>query len=101
MSGETVKVKLRRPIPAHDTEVSELDLREPTAAEVGEIGYPYLVLMRDGQDTAIELRANVAMRYISRLAGIPTSSVNKLSIADLSELQGVVMGFFGEQAAAQ
>lgn len=88
-------IKLSQPIKAHGEEVSELELSEPTTKDVMELGYPYLVVPSDTDETGIELRPKVAGRYISRLAKIPMSSVEQLAIADLQLLQGEIMGFFG------
>lgn len=93
-------VKLSKPITAHGDEVSELTLREPTIADVSEIGYPYLVHTSEEADAVIEMRPRVIVKYVSRLAGIPMSSAQQVSLADLSKLQAVVMGFFGEGIAA-
>lgn len=92
---------LSKPISAHGQDYTELELREPTVDDVIEIGYPYLVLMRDGQDTGIELRPKVVVHYVSKLAGIPLSSARKISLSDLTKAQQVVMSFFGEEIAAQ
>ncbi|MFM0495592.1 phage tail assembly protein [Paraburkholderia caledonica] len=88
-------VTLSKPITAHGEEVTQLDLREPTAEDVMEIGFPYLVVQSDdGQ--GVELRPKVAGRYISRLAKVPMSSVKQLTVGDLSKFQGLIMGFFGQ-----
>lgn len=89
-------VKLSKPITAHGVEVSEIELREPLTEDVIEIGQPFLILMRDGNDTAIELRQNVIAKYISKLGAIPMSSVKALSIKDFTTCSAVVMGFFGQ-----
>ncbi|RJG06246.1 phage tail assembly protein [Noviherbaspirillum cavernae] len=90
-----MKIRLSKPIIAHGAEVSELDLADPTSEDVMELGYPYLVVPSDTDDTGIELRPKVVGRYVSRLAKIPMSSVKQMAIADLQQMQGVVMGFFG------
>ena len=93
-------LQLKKPIKAHNEELSELQLREPTIEEIMEIGYPYLVLMRDGQDTGLEIRPQVIVKYISKLAGIPLSSAKSIAISDLNQAQTIIMGFFGEEIAA-
>ncbi|MGY6129103.1 phage tail assembly protein (plasmid) [Paraburkholderia strydomiana] len=88
-------VTLSKPVTAHGEEVMELDMREPTAEDVMELGFPYLVVQSDdGQ--GVELRPKVAGRYISRLAKVPMSSVKQLTVGDLSKFQGLIMGFFGQ-----
>jgi len=90
-----MKVTLSKAISAHGEDVTELDMREPTAEDVMELGFPYLVVQSDdGQ--GVELRPKVAGRYISRLAKIPMSSVKQLTVGDLSKFQGLIMGFFGQ-----
>lgn len=94
MSEKTV-FKLSRPIKVGDEEVAQIELREPTGADLDDLGYPYLVVVGEGEGERIELRPKVAGRYITRLAGIPPSAVSKICLVDRQHLQGVVMGFFG------
>ena len=90
-------VKLSKPIKHGETEITELDLREPTVEDVGDIGYPFLVIAQDN-GTAIQLQPKAILKYASRLAGIPPSCFKTLALSDLSELQAVIMGFFGDAA---
>ena len=96
-----IVLKLSKPIEAHGNECKELQLREPTVEDVMEIGYPYLVLMQEGQDTGVEIRPKVIVRYISKLAAIPMSAAKSISLQDLTKAQAEIMGFFGEEIAAQ
>lgn len=99
MSGETITLKLTKPITAHGEEVSELTLRQPTTKEVIEIGLPTLLIPSvDGESVGIELRQKVVARYISRLASIPMGAVESLSLGDHSAASAVVMSFFGQGA---
>ncbi|MDO9235948.1 MAG: phage tail assembly protein [Aquabacterium sp.] len=94
MSGLTVP--LVKPVAAHGDEVSELTFREPLPEDVMQIGMPTLLIpSSDGESVGVEIRAKVIGQYISRLAGIPMSSVKALAIADFLQCQGVIMGFFG------
>lgn len=96
-----MKLTLSKPITAHGEELTELELREPTGDEVCEIGFPYLLHINDGE-TMIELRPKLIRAYVSKLAGVPPSSLSALSPADISTATGVVMGFFGmDQAGKQ
>lgn len=89
-------VTLNKPISAHGEQIAELTLREPVTKEVIEIGQPMLIIIGDeGKSTGIEIRQRVVARWISKLAGIPMSSVEALSIGDFSRCTAVVMGFFG------
>lgn len=94
-------LKLSKPIKAHDKDLAELTLREPTVEDAMEIGYPYLILMKDGQEVGIEIRPKVIVHYVSRLAAIPMSSAKSISLKDLTVAQALVMGFFGEEIAEQ
>jgi len=89
------KITLSKPIMAHDKEITEIELREPTGEDVIALGYPYLIIIGDSDEQAMELRPKVIARYVSRLGGIPPSSLNKVSPADFSGMTGVVMSFFG------
>lgn len=95
-----MKITLSKPITAHGEQIAELDLREPTGEDVMALGYPYLIIIGDGDAQAMELRPKVIGRYVSRLAGIPPSALNAMSPADFTALTGVVVGFFGVEATA-
>jgi len=92
-----MKITLTKPVTAHGEEVTELDLREPTARDVQDLGFPYIVIISDGGE-AIQLQAKTIGKYASRLGGVPPSTIDLMSAADLSALSGAVMGFFGVQA---
>jgi hypothetical protein len=88
------KLPLDKPIAAKGSTIALLQFRKPITADVIEIGFPYLAVMRDG-DTCIEFRSKVVARYISRLACIPVEIVSKLSIQDFQTCQTLIQGFFG------
>lgn len=88
-------IRLTTPIEAHGQTISEIELREPTAKDVIEIGYPYLVHSDGVGDGSVELRANIAAKYIQRLGAIPRSSVERMSPSDLQMAQVQIMDFFG------
>ncbi len=90
-----ITIKLSAAIQAHGQEVTELTLREPTGDDVIEIGFPYLVLIRDGEDHGVEVLPKAIYGYISKLSGIPLSSAKQISLRDVNHLQGLIMGFFG------
>lgn len=87
-------VTLSKPIRAHGKDMDVLTLREPTVKDVMEIGQPFLIIVGDG-DTGVRIQQKVVGLYIVRLAGIPLSSVEKLTLADFGVAQAVVLGFFG------
>lgn len=92
-----ITIQLKRPVTAHGEQVSEITLREPVTKEVIEIGQPMLIVVgEDGKSTGIEIRQRVVARWVSKLAGIPMSSVEALGLGDYSRCTAVVMGFFGD-----
>jgi hypothetical protein len=90
-------VKLSKPITVAGEPVTELDLREPTVEDVTDIGYPFSMIPTDN-GTEIKLDVKAVLKYASRLAGVPPSSLKTISLGDLSNLQTMVMGFFGDEA---
>ena len=91
-----VTLKLSKPVTAHGEEVSEITLRAPVPEDIMKIGTPTLLIpSSDGESVGIEIRAKLIGQYVSRLAGIPLSSVKALSVGDFLQCQGAVMGFFG------
>lgn len=92
----SVTIKLSRPVKAHDEELAEITLREPTAEDVMQIGSPQLLVpSADGESAGVEIRAKIIGQYVTRLASIPPSSVKAMSLADFMQCQQAVMGFFG------
>jgi hypothetical protein len=98
MSGATIV--LEKAIQAHDKDLTELVLREPTVKDTMELGQPFLIIVGDG-DTGIRIQQKVVGQYIVRLAGIPMSSVHSLTLQDFSKAQAAVLGFFGAGDAEQ
>lgn len=91
-------IKLSKPLLVGEEIIDEITLRQPTVKEVAEIGYPFIVVSTDN-GSGVDLRPKVVLRYVSKLAAIPPSSLDELSLGDLSALQAEVMGFFGQEAA--
>ena len=85
------------PIQANGEELTELELRRPTVAEVRAIkALPYKI----DKNEDISLDMEVAAKYIAVCAGIPPSSVNQLDLSDLNSLSWTVTGFFMSAALA-
>lgn len=84
---------LRKPITAHDAELSVLELSEPTPEQIARLGLPYKY---DTDAGALDFKMPVIMRYIAALAGIPASSVHQLRPGDLNDLALEVTSFFQE-----
>lgn len=96
---EGTTIYLEQPITVKGVKTPSLVLRKPITADVIELSYPYLAVMRSDEETCIEFRAKVVARYISRLASIPMQSVLSMSIPDLQSCQAVIQGFFGRAAS--
>lgn len=96
MSAEKTTVPLSKPIVHGDDEITEISLREMTAADISKCGYPVQILAGgsskpDGESIAA---------LIARLGSLPPSVVGKLCARDYNACMGVVMGFLGEGEAA-
>ncbi|WP_308583501.1 phage tail assembly protein [uncultured Pseudomonas sp.] len=90
-------VKLSAPIEAHGAQLSELTIRRPTPQEARAIrGLPYKI----DTDEAVVIDLEVAAKYIVVCAGIPSSSVNQLDLADLNSLSWKLAGFFMTPASS-
>ena len=86
-----MKIILTKAIKRGDEEILEIELREPTAGDVMECGYPLAI--GEGEATP---NAEAIGKLIARLAGLPPSSIKQMSMADFNEAMGVVLGFFGK-----
>ena len=84
------EIQLTTAVRAHGEDLFVLELREPTGKDVRELGFPYVTT----GDAGIKLDAGVIAKYVSRLAGIPLSSVDAMSPADLNSISWDVAGFF-------
>lgn len=94
------KVILTKPIEAHGETISSLDLKELTGADITACGVPFATIQGADGKTAIQINAKEISQMISTLAGIPTSSVGKLSAADWMKAASAVIGFFGTSLPA-
>jgi hypothetical protein len=95
MKSDEVTVPLARPIQAHGEEIRHLTLREPTGKDLRLIGMPFEFT----QAGSTRIDAAAMAKAIVHLAGIPLSSYDKLSAADVMAATMAVMGFFGEAPA--
>jgi hypothetical protein len=91
-----VTLPLSAPIEAHGEPVKELTFRDPTAKDIRVMGFPFVVT----KEADIVPDAAAIARYIVTLAGIPTSSVDRLAPRDFLAATMAVMGFFGEPASS-
>ena len=91
----SVIVTLKKPIKVGEDELTQLELREPTVKDITEIGYPYRI-SQSASGAGMEILPAVVIKYVSKLASVPPSALNSLSISDLTNLQTEVMNFFGD-----
>lgn len=84
-------IKLDTPIQAHGEPVEELTLRRPTTRECRQIG---LLPYRFEKDESVGVNLDVAAKYIVVCAGIPSSSVEQLEVADLNTVAWALVAFF-------
>lgn len=102
MNHDDLTIILSRPVTAHGEEIDRLTLRQPTTADLIELGQPMRLLPGNGmEEPAIEVRMNVVAHYVARLAAIPLSSVKALSLGDFGRATQAVLGFFGEDGSQQ
>ncbi|TWC57608.1 tail assembly chaperone E/41/14-like protein [Pseudomonas sp. SJZ080] len=88
---EKTEFKLAAPIQAHGEEVSVLNIRRPTVAEIRALKVlPYTL----GETMLPVLDMEAACKYLAICAAIPASSVNQLELSDLNTLAWQVVGFF-------
>ena len=100
--NDEVMIVLSKPITAHGEEVDQITLRQPTTADLIDMGQPMRLLPGNGLDeAAIEVRMNVVANYVARLAAIPLSSVKALSLSDFGKATQAVLGFFGDGTAQE
>ncbi|AIJ07311.1 phage tail assembly protein [Edwardsiella anguillarum] len=84
------EIKLSKSIRAHGEDIHVLEMREPTGKDVRELGFPYMT----SSDAGVKMDSGVIAKYISRLAGIPPSSVDEMQPADLNTISWDILGFF-------
>jgi len=85
-----ITIPLSKTIDAHGEKMSALELQDPTFEQIQKIGIP----TSTDSNGNFTVNAQVAMRYIPELAGVPPSSIKDLSAYDLSNLCWGVWRFF-------
>ena len=84
-------ITLRKPLEIAGEVVSELTLREPLGGDIRRCGIPFTVKAGD-----VVIDSEAIAKYISVLAVVPPSTVDKLSAPDFLDCQNAVMLFFSE-----
>ena len=87
-------ITLTKPIKAHNEEINEIALREPTTDERILIGDPQMLVVMDNNLTGIKVLYPVIREYIVKLAGIPPSSVSQMAWRDIQACSKAILGFF-------
>lgn len=84
------EIKLKKSIEAHGNEINSLEFRELTTRDTINFGEP---INYNANGEAV-INYKVVAKYISALASIPISSVEKLSIHDFKECKEIILSFF-------
>lgn len=85
-----ITVTLKKAIQAHGEEISELNLQDPSFEQIQKFGLP--VVSDSSGNFAVN--AQVALKYIPELSGVPPSSIKLLSAYDINQLCWAVWRFF-------
>ncbi|WP_455424794.1 phage tail assembly protein [Dryocola sp. LX212] len=83
-------IPLSKPVQVHGSSVSEVELKDPTLEQIQRFGLP--ASMDGGGNFTVN--AQVAVKYIPELAGIPPSSLNHLTPFDINNLCWAIWRFF-------
>ncbi len=90
----TEKLPLSKPLKTHDGEVSELTLRELTAADIVQAKSPPLkFITQDGEQVA-EYRYDVIMQLAVKATGIDDIVLGRLAPKDFHALSSRVVGLW-------
>lgn len=85
-----IPVSLSKSVQAHDEDITTLELQEPTFEQIQKFGVP---ISTDSSGN-FTVNAQVALKYIPELAGVPLSTIKTLSAYDLNNLCWAVWRFF-------
>lgn len=89
------KLPLRKSVIANGDEVTELVLREPTAADIEAVGNPVnleFTSMSERPKTTFDAKAMTMM--LARLATVPPSTIRQMHPRDWNNAAWVMSGFF-------
>ncbi len=93
-SNNTIKVKLSKEIDGPDGKISELELREPTGADIERCGNPVSISNMGANDAKINFDAKAMTQMISTLSGHIPVVIGRLSANDWNSAAWAVSGFF-------
>lgn len=85
-------IKLVKPIKRGEEVIDEIELREPTAKDVKNLGLPVDFTTR-GVDS------KKVFDYVVALAALPPSTVDQMGVKDFMQCTVEIVGFFGGSEA--
>jgi len=97
-------LKLTKPIEAHGEKIDTLNFRDAEGADLRVAGSPVYVVDNRDNTSSTKFDHGALAIYISRLAQIPPTAVDKLPPADWNAAKNEVLrllGFFTEQTSEQ
>lgn len=86
----SVEYELMVPVEQGEQVYEKLSFREPTGKELRSIGLPITA--------AKEIKMEQVCQYISALAAVPPSVVDKMAAKDIVQMLPIIIGFFGDGA---
>lgn len=92
-----MKYQLKKPIEHAGETILELDLKEPNTKLAKQLGMPYSV----DAEGAPQVNPQICAAYLSKLAGLPPSVIEKISLPDFNVLCWQILLFFGDQEASK
>ncbi len=92
--SEKILIRLKKPIPNCEDTVSEIEIREPVAADYVKCGYPVSI----GDKERAFPDADAILSLIVRCGKVPRGVVEKLCSEDFNACMQAIMSFFGEAA---
>ena len=87
-------VALAQPVMTEAGMIAEIELREPTGADLCEIGWPYHLAQTPDGFGVLVMNAYRLAAYVDRLAAVPPADFRELSLPDAAALQHAVLLFF-------
>ncbi len=86
----THTVELSSPVEAHGETLAALTLRSPTGRDIRLCGLPY----RFTAEGETQIDATAMAKMVVALAGVPPSTIDRLSAPDWQAAMAAVLGFF-------
>jgi len=85
-------LRLSKPLKTHKGEVSEIPFREPTGADLLDLGSPYRTFAgTDGTQVEIAMEPRVFRKWVERLSGRGMEELGSLSARDIRSVYDWLM----------